>query len=177
MARVGPALEAVDGIGEAGAAFREIGRVDLGDIKHRVHDLMQAARPLGDTIKHLVDGRRQRPVFEQVRENIRAIIATCLMERSMTKILFTDAVGIQGCSTCTQLDPGADLLAVPRVGDADQRGPRHKRGPRPGRADDQQRRGGVPERVLAEAELAGDSLGAGPALGAHRTAVVAVADE
>jgi AcrR family transcriptional regulator len=36
----------------------------------------------------------QRPVPLQVRENIRAIIATCLTERSMTKILFTDAVGI-----------------------------------------------------------------------------------
>jgi AcrR family transcriptional regulator len=36
----------------------------------------------------------QRPVADQVRENIRAIIGTCLTERSMTKILFTDAVGI-----------------------------------------------------------------------------------
>ena len=36
----------------------------------------------------------QRPVVDQVRENIRAIIATCLTERSMTKILFTGAVGI-----------------------------------------------------------------------------------
>ena len=35
-----------------------------------------------------------RSVVEQVRENIRAIIATCLAERAMTKILFTDAVGV-----------------------------------------------------------------------------------
>jgi AcrR family transcriptional regulator len=35
-----------------------------------------------------------RPVAEQVRENIRAILGVCLAERTMTKILFTDAVGI-----------------------------------------------------------------------------------
>jgi AcrR family transcriptional regulator len=45
-------------------------------------------------IVRIVTDDPQRPVVEQVRENIRAIIATCLLERSMTKILFTDAVGI-----------------------------------------------------------------------------------
>jgi AcrR family transcriptional regulator len=35
-----------------------------------------------------------RSVSDQVRENIRAIIGVALAERSMTKILFTDAVGI-----------------------------------------------------------------------------------
>jgi len=35
-----------------------------------------------------------RSVVEQVRENIRAIIGTSLADRAMTKILFTDAVGI-----------------------------------------------------------------------------------
>lgn len=35
-----------------------------------------------------------RPVADQVRDNIRAIIGVCLSERSMTKILFTDALGI-----------------------------------------------------------------------------------
>ena len=29
-----------------------------------------------------------------MRENIRAIIGTCLAERAMTKILFTDAIGV-----------------------------------------------------------------------------------
>jgi AcrR family transcriptional regulator len=33
-------------------------------------------------------------VASQVRENIRRIIGTCLSERPMTKILFTDAVGV-----------------------------------------------------------------------------------
>jgi len=52
------------------------------------------ASQLTMAIVRIVTDDEQRPVFEQVRENIRAIIATCLMERSMTKILFTDAVGI-----------------------------------------------------------------------------------
>src|SRR6478735_1692112 len=52
------------------------------------------ASQLSMAIVRIVTDDPQRPVVEQVRENIRAIIATCLMERSMTKILFTDAVGI-----------------------------------------------------------------------------------
>ncbi len=35
-----------------------------------------------------------RPVADQARENIRAIVGLALSERVMTKILFTDAVGI-----------------------------------------------------------------------------------
>jgi AcrR family transcriptional regulator len=35
-----------------------------------------------------------RPVADQVLENTRAILRLCLAERSMTKILFTDAVGV-----------------------------------------------------------------------------------
>jgi AcrR family transcriptional regulator len=34
------------------------------------------------------------PVDVQVRDNIRAILGVCLTERAMTKILFTDAVGV-----------------------------------------------------------------------------------
>jgi AcrR family transcriptional regulator len=36
----------------------------------------------------------RRTVAEQVHQNIRAIIATCLSDRTMTRILFTDAVGL-----------------------------------------------------------------------------------
>lgn len=36
----------------------------------------------------------QKSVADQVLENIRAIVGVCLAERSMTKILFTDAVGV-----------------------------------------------------------------------------------
>ena len=52
------------------------------------------ASQLTVAIVRIVTDDPQRPVVEQVRENIRAIIGTCLTERSMTKILFTDAVGI-----------------------------------------------------------------------------------
>jgi AcrR family transcriptional regulator len=52
------------------------------------------ASQLTMAIVRIVTDDPQRPVVEQVRENIRAIIATCLMERSMTKVLFTDAAGI-----------------------------------------------------------------------------------
>lgn len=40
-----------------------------------------------------------RPVEAQVRDNVRAIIRVCLVERAMTKILFADAGGV---------DPGFD---------------------------------------------------------------------
>lgn len=41
-----------------------------------------------------------RPVADQVQENIRSILRTCLAERAMTKILFTDVAGA---------DPAFDL--------------------------------------------------------------------
>lgn len=52
------------------------------------------AGQLSMAIVRIVTDDDARSVLEQVRENIRAIIATCLAERSMTKILFTDAVGV-----------------------------------------------------------------------------------
>jgi AcrR family transcriptional regulator len=52
------------------------------------------AGQLSMAIVRIVTGDPGRPVVEQVRENIRAIIGTCLAERAMTKILFTDAVGV-----------------------------------------------------------------------------------
>lgn len=45
-------------------------------------------------ITRIVTDDPRRPVSEQVRENIRAIVGTALGERAMTKILFTDAAGI-----------------------------------------------------------------------------------
>ena len=52
------------------------------------------AGQLSVAIVRIVTDDPGRTVVEQVRENIRAIIGTCLAERAMTKILFTDAVGI-----------------------------------------------------------------------------------
>ncbi len=45
-------------------------------------------------IVRIATDQPDRSVAEQVLENIRAILRLCLVERSMTKILFTDAVGV-----------------------------------------------------------------------------------
>lgn len=52
------------------------------------------AQQLSMSITRIATDDPARPVAEQVLENIRAIIGTCLAERTMTKILFTDAVGV-----------------------------------------------------------------------------------
>jgi AcrR family transcriptional regulator len=45
-------------------------------------------------IQRIATGDPSRSVEEQVRANIRAILGVCLGERAMTKILFTDASGV-----------------------------------------------------------------------------------
>jgi AcrR family transcriptional regulator len=52
------------------------------------------AQQLSMSISRIVTDDPARPVAAQVLDNTRAIIGTCLAERTMTKILFTDAVGI-----------------------------------------------------------------------------------
>src|SRR5204862_554262 len=49
---------------------------------------------LAVAIVRIVTDDPTRTVGSQIHENIRRIIGTCLAERAMTKILFTDAVGI-----------------------------------------------------------------------------------
>jgi AcrR family transcriptional regulator len=49
---------------------------------------------IGMAIQRIVTDDPARPVADQVRENLRAVLGVCLAERAMTKILFTDAVGI-----------------------------------------------------------------------------------
>ena len=51
-----------------------------------------AAR-ITEAIQRIVIDDAARPVAEQVQENIRRILRTCLAERAMTKILFTDVAG------------------------------------------------------------------------------------
>jgi AcrR family transcriptional regulator len=50
-------------------------------------------------IARIVTDDPRRPVQSQVRDNVRAVIRVCLLERAMTKILFADAAGV---------DPGFD---------------------------------------------------------------------
>jgi AcrR family transcriptional regulator len=52
------------------------------------------AAQLTQAIQRIVTDDPALPVVEQVRSNIRVILRTCLVERAMTKILFTDAAGV-----------------------------------------------------------------------------------
>jgi AcrR family transcriptional regulator len=52
------------------------------------------AAQLSMAIQRITTDDPRRPVADQVRDNIRAILNVCLRERSMTKILFTDAAGV-----------------------------------------------------------------------------------
>jgi AcrR family transcriptional regulator len=52
------------------------------------------AAQLAMAIERISTDEPARPVAGQVRENIRRIVATCLSERAMTKILITDAIGV-----------------------------------------------------------------------------------
>ena len=52
------------------------------------------AAQLTQAIQRIVTDDPEQSVVEQVRNNIRVILRTCLVERAMTKILFTDAAGI-----------------------------------------------------------------------------------
>lgn len=52
------------------------------------------AAQITTAIERIVTDDPSRPVANQVRDNIRAILRTCLVERAMTKILLTDAPGV-----------------------------------------------------------------------------------
>ncbi len=52
------------------------------------------AAQITGVIQRIATDDPARPVSSQVLENTRAILRLCLAERSMTKILFTDAVGV-----------------------------------------------------------------------------------
>jgi AcrR family transcriptional regulator len=52
------------------------------------------AAQLAVTIVRITTDDPTESVAAQVRDNIRRIIGTCLSDRAMTKILFTDAVGV-----------------------------------------------------------------------------------
>lgn len=52
------------------------------------------AEQITEAIVRIVTDDPERPVADQVLENIVAILRVCLAERSLTKILFTDAVGV-----------------------------------------------------------------------------------
>ena len=52
------------------------------------------AQRISMAISRIVPDDPARPVSDQVHDNIRAILTVCLAERAMTKMLFTDAAGV-----------------------------------------------------------------------------------
>lgn len=83
-----------DIVAEAGVArgtyylYFEDKRAVLADLIDRF------AAQITMAIQRITTDEAERSVAQQVRENIRAVVGICLKERSMTKILFTDATGV-----------------------------------------------------------------------------------
>lgn len=95
FAKRGYARATVDDIAlEAGVA-RGTFYLYFDDKRDAFEELVDAfAGQIGGAIVRIVTDDAKRTVSAQVLENIRAILGVCLAERSMTKILFTDAVGV-----------------------------------------------------------------------------------
>jgi len=95
FAKRGYARTTVDDIAlEAGVA-RGTFYLYFDDKRDVFEELVDAfAGQIGAAIVRIVTDDPKRTVSSQVLENIRAILGVCLAERSMTKILFTDAVGV-----------------------------------------------------------------------------------
>ena len=95
FAKRGYARTTVDDIAlEAGVA-RGTFYLYFDDKRDAFEELVDAfAGQIGGAIVRIVTDDTKRSVSSQVLENIRAILGVCLAERSMTKILFTDAVGV-----------------------------------------------------------------------------------
>jgi AcrR family transcriptional regulator len=95
FAKRGYARTTVDDIAlEAGVA-RGTFYLYFDDKRDAFEELVDGfAGKITEAIVRIVTDDPERPVAEQVLENIRGILGVCLAERTMTKILFTDAVGI-----------------------------------------------------------------------------------
>jgi len=95
FAKRGYARTTVDDIAlEAGVA-RGTFYLYFDDKRDAFEELVDGfAGQIGASIVRIVTDDPKRTVAAQVLENIRAILGVCLAERTMTKILFTDAVGV-----------------------------------------------------------------------------------
>lgn len=95
FAKRGYARTTVDDIAlEAGVA-RGTFYLYFDDKRDAFEELIDAfGAKITAAIVRIVTDHPSRSVSEQVLENIHAILGVCLGERAMTKILFTDAVGV-----------------------------------------------------------------------------------
>lgn len=95
FARRGYARTTVDDIALIAGVARGTFYLYFDDKRDAFEELVDSfAAQIGNAIVRIQTDDPKRDVASQVLENIRSILGVCLAERSMTKILFTDAVGV-----------------------------------------------------------------------------------
>lgn len=94
FARVGYARATVDDIVKEAGVARGTFYLYFDDKRGALEELIDrfAVRIVGVIVRIVTDDD-ENPVADQVLQNIRGILAVCLEERVMTKLLFTDAMG------------------------------------------------------------------------------------
>lgn len=95
FAKLGYARATVDDIVREAGVARGTFYLYFDDKREALEELINGfAVRIASAIVRIVTDDPDNPVFDQVLENIRGIIGVCLEEHAMTKILFTDAVGV-----------------------------------------------------------------------------------
>lgn len=95
FAKLGYARATVEDIVKEAGVARGTFYLYFEDKREALEELIDRfAVQIGGAIIRIVTDDPKNPVAEQVLENIRGILGVCLQERAMTKILFTDAVGV-----------------------------------------------------------------------------------
>ncbi|MCH2108007.1 MAG: TetR/AcrR family transcriptional regulator [Polyangiaceae bacterium] len=95
FAKLGYARATVDDIAHQAGVARGTFYLYFDDKRDAFEELIgEFGQKISHSIMTIVTDEDARPVGEQVLDNIRAILGVCLAERAMTKILFTDAVGV-----------------------------------------------------------------------------------
>jgi len=93
--RIGYARATVDDIVKEAGVARGTFYLYFEDKREALEELIDRfSVRIGGAIIRIVTDDPKKPVADQVLENIRGILGVCLEEREMTKILFTDAVGV-----------------------------------------------------------------------------------
>lgn len=95
FAKIGYARATVDDIVRQAGVARGTFYLYFEDKREVFEELIDSfALKISGAIVRIVTDDPSNPVADQVLQNIRGILGVCLQERAMTKILFTDAVGI-----------------------------------------------------------------------------------
>lgn len=95
FARLGYARTTVDDIAVEAGVARGTFYLYFDDKRDVFEELIDGfGKKIQASIERIVTDDPKRSVAEQVLANTRSILRTCLVERKLTKILFTDAVGV-----------------------------------------------------------------------------------